>query len=115
VDRLTSLQSVSVGLSADAPSTWAIPWSRLLPLWRHAAFLLALFVVLAVAAWIRLDVQRLQVDLDRNDRETRRALVLHERLSLELEARTRMAAVQAWSTELGASADTPVVHLREDP
>lgn len=75
--------------------------SRLLPLWRHAAFLLALFTVLAVGALVRLDVQQLRKDLDRTSRATLEAQVLHDRLVLEMEARRRAVAMEQVAGALG--------------
>ena len=114
MDRLTSLQSGSVGAIADSAPSWAVPWARLLPLWRHAVWLTALFAVLAAAVVIRLDVQRLQMDLDRNDRAQSSAVVLHERLALELDARSRLQALEGHAVSLGAGPTAPVV-LRSEP
>ena len=57
---------------------------RLLPLWRHGVWLCSLFAVLACAAAIRLDVQQMRKDLDRNTRAQREARILNERLQLEV-------------------------------
>lgn len=114
MDRLTSLQSVSVGVIADAAPSWAVPWSRLLPLWRHVVWLLALFAVLAAAVVVRLDVQRLQMDLDRNDRAQAATAVMQQRLQLELDARRRLIAVEGYA----ATIDAEPVHatvLRSEP
>jgi len=103
VDSLGGLNGLRPGLG--------LPLSRLLPLWRHAVWLVILFVVLAVSVIIRLDVQRLEMDLDRNDRAQRAAQVLNERLTLELDSRRRLQAVEGMATALGASADVPVVRV----
>ncbi|MFK7927173.1 MAG: hypothetical protein AB8H79_03220 [Myxococcota bacterium] len=111
--------SVALPLDSDrfsnSASGWSVPWARLAPLWRHGVWLAALFTVLAVAVVIRLDVQRLQMDLDRNDRAQGRALVLHEQLSLEVDTRMRLQAVESWADQLGAQADIQVVDLRAAP
>lgn len=116
MDRLTTLNSASAplgveGLSELRPSLGSIPWGRLLPLWRHVVWLVALFVVLAVAVVIRIDVQRLEMDLDRNDRAHRTAQVLNERLTMELDARRRLQAVEGMATSLGALSDVELVDL----
>lgn len=110
MERLTTLQSVSVGTLSS--STWSVPWTRLVPLWRHAVFLIALFVVLAAAVVIRLDVQRLEMALDRNDRAQRGAEVLNERLLLELSARRRLQATEGLAAGLGAGPGIEVEHVR---
>ena len=107
-----SASSLTAGLGdlrAQGSGHVGIPWARLLPLWRHVVWLVALFIVLAVSVTIRLDVQRLQMDLDRNDRAQRAALVLHERLQLELDARHRLQAVEGMAEQLGATPDAEVI------
>lgn len=121
MDRLNHLASSTMGLPADGgvglqtdrfsdvPGGWAVPWTRLVPLWRHAVWLVALFVVLAIAVVIRLDVQRLEMNLDRNDRAQHEASVLHQQLTLEVATRTRLQAVEGWAGQIGATADVDVV------
>lgn len=116
MDRMSTLSSASVPLSpgdrlADLRTGLQIPWARLFPLWRHLVWLALLFVVLAIAVTIRLDVQRLQMDLDRNDRAHRAAQVLNERLTLEIGARRRLQAMEGLATSLGASSQAPVVSV----
>ncbi|MFT7520978.1 MAG: hypothetical protein ACI9MC_003129 [Kiritimatiellia bacterium] len=113
MERLTSLNSATVALAARTRS-WSVPWSRLFPVWRHAVWLTALFIVLAVAVAIRLDVQRLHMDLDRNDRVHRSAGVLHERLVLEMDARTRLETMQGYADTLGADVHAPLIVVLEE-
>lgn len=88
--------------------------ARLLPLWRYAAFLAALFTVLAAGALVRLDVQQLRKDLDRTSRATLEAQVLHDRLVLEMEARRRAVAMERVAVELGLGG-TAVLEKAEQP
>lgn len=112
MDRMSTLSPASVPLGTELGRPGLqIPWARLAPLWRHAVWVGLLFVVLAIAVTIRLDVQRLQMDLDRNDRAERAAQVLHERLSLELDARRRLQAMEGLATSLGATSEVPIVRL----
>ena len=89
--------------------------SRLLPLWRHAAWLAALFLVCAAAVSVRLDVQQTRKDLDRNMRMEREAQVLNERLRLEMDARRRAVAVEAIAQSLSLDASAKVVRVEEAP
>ena len=104
---------LSRGLGADLGlgRNLGVPLSRLLPLWRHLVWLAILFIVLAVGVVIRLGVQRLEMDLDRNDRAQRAAQVLNERLTLELDARRRLQALEGMAGALGATGDVRVVRL----
>lgn len=74
---------------------------RLLPLWRHAAFLAASLGVFAGGAWVRLEVQQARKDLDRASRMILEASVLNDRLGLELEARRRAVAMESAASRLG--------------
>jgi hypothetical protein len=94
-----------------ATHTRVVPWRRLLPLWRHAVWLLALFAVLAMATAVRLDVQRLRMDLDRSDRLHRGALVLNERLHLEIDARKRLAVMLGAAEDLAMRGDVDLVEV----
>ena len=89
VSTLTQFKRVEVN-----PSVLA----KLMPLWRMVIWAMAVFVLLVAAAVIRLDVQRLQMDFDRNDRLQREAEVTHERLLLELDVRKRLGAVQQYAS-----------------
>jgi hypothetical protein len=88
-------------------------WQRLVPLWRYAVWAAALFLVCAAAVAVRVDVQQLHKDLDRNGRLEREARVLNERLRLERDARRNAVAVQAIATEFGLTADARIVRLQE--
>ncbi len=87
--------------------------ARLWPLWRHAVWVVALFLVSAVAVSVRLDVHQLRRDLDRNARTQREAQVLNERLRLEIDARRRAVAVDSVADAMGMGADIRVVRLGE--
>ncbi len=93
-----------------APRVLAPQWSasRLIPLWRHGVWFAAMFVVAMTAIAVRLDVQQLHKDLDRHTRLQREAVVLNERLSLELDARSRAVALEVLATQLELG-PTPVV------
>lgn len=86
-------------------------WRRLLPLWRHAVWAVVLFAVCAVAVSVRLDVQQLRKDLDRNARLEHEARLLNERLRLEIDARRRVVAVEQYAGALALGADARVVTL----
>jgi hypothetical protein len=108
---------VSSPATTSHPTTTAVPVSdlaelsvaRLAPLWRHAAWLAAMFVVILMAIAVRLDVQQLHQDLDRNTRLQREARVLNERLRLELDARRRSVALEALAAALGIDPRVEVV------
>jgi cell division protein FtsL len=99
------------------PGPILLPWvsslGRLVPLWRHALWLFMLFVVCAMSVAIRLDVQSLRKNLDRNDRLSREAQLLNQRLTLETDSRRRVAAVEAIASEMQLSSQVHVVDLRE--
>ena len=86
----------------------------MLPLWRHAVWLVSLFAVLACAAVVRLDVQQLRKDLDRNTWAQREAGVLNDRLRLEVDARRRIAAMEAVAHQLALGPDARIVDLLVD-
>jgi len=88
MSTLTQFKRVEVNASV---------FSKLLPLWRAVIWGLAVFILLVAAAVIRLDVQRLQIDFDRNDRLRSEAVVTQERLLLELDVRKRLGAVQGYA------------------
>jgi hypothetical protein len=73
-------------------------WSKIVPLWRVLIWALAVFFLLVTTAVIRLDVQRLQMDFDRNDRMRNHALITQERLLLELDVRKRLGAIQGYAS-----------------
>jgi hypothetical protein len=85
---------------------------RLLPLWRHGVWLGTLFAVLACSVAIRLDVQQMRKDLDRNTRAQREANIVNERLHLEVASRRRAVAMEAVAAQLAMSADVRMVPVR---
>lgn len=91
----------------------AVPSARLVPLWRHAVWLVALFAVCAYAVDVRLDVQQLRKDLDRQGRNETEARVLNERLHLEMDARRRAVAMEQVASRMGLTSEARVVHLVE--
>ena len=88
MSTLTQIRDVEVNGSVFA---------KLLPLWRLIIWALAVFVLLIAAAVVRMDVQRLQMDFDRNDRLSREATLTNERLRMELDVRKRLGAVQGYA------------------
>ena len=84
---------------------------RLQPLWRHAVFLVALVSLLGIAAAIRLDVQQLRKDLDRNGHAQREALIQRDRLRLEVDARRRAMAMESAAVSMDMAHDVRVVRL----
>lgn len=97
---------------APAARQWRLGAERLLPLWRHAVWLSALFVVLAAWVQVRLDVQQLRTDLDRNTRMTREARISNDRLRLEMDARRRASAVEAVAGRLAMDGSAAIVRVR---
>ena len=108
MEAVTVYPSVPAGIVEVEEKGFSHLYFRLLPLWRYAIWVAALFVLLAVAVAVRLDVQRLQMDLDRNDRVLRNATVLHERLNLEMNSRKRLMVVEAYAAQRGLEA-APIV------
>ncbi|MEQ1506070.1 MAG: hypothetical protein ABMB14_27810 [Myxococcota bacterium] len=84
---------------------------RLVPLWRHAVWLVALVALLAIWVDIRVDVQQLRSDLDRSGRALREARVQNERLRLELDARRRALAMEGLARGMGISDDAAIVRV----
>ena len=84
---------------------------RLRPLWRYAVFTMCLFSVTAFAVAVRIDVQQLRKDLDRNGRMQREAGILHDRLQLEMDARRRAAAMEVVARRLNLGTAASVVRL----
>jgi hypothetical protein len=109
VERTLALPT---SLIAPTASRWRLGLSRLLPLWRHVVWLVALFVVLAAWAQVRLEVQQLRTDLDRNSRHAREARILNDRLRLEMDARRRAVNVEAMAGRLAMTADADIVRVR---
>jgi len=95
----------------------ARPWapvpdlSRLRPLWRYAAFGGCLFLVTAFAVAVRLDVQQMRKDLHQNARMQREALILNDRLRLEMDARRRAAAMEVVAARMALGAEAQIVRV----
>lgn len=101
MDALTNTSTMTVYAKPSEMESEIAIWVRILPLWRYGIWFGALFLLIAVAIVVRLDVQRLQMDLDRNDRLSSEAMIIQERLDVELNVRTRLGAVQVFSEESG--------------
>jgi len=110
VERTLALPTAE--LLVPAARRWQLGARRFLPLWRHAVWLVALFLVLAAWVQVRLEVQSLRADLDRNTRMSREARILNDRLRLEMDARRRASNVEAVALRLGMGADAAVVRVR---
>jgi len=110
VERTLALPTIE--RIAPAARGWQVGGRRLLPLWRYAVWLAALFLVLAAWVQVRLDVQQLRADLDRNTRMSREARIMNDRLRLEMDARRRASNVEAVAAQLGMSGDAVVVRVR---
>lgn len=106
-------RTVTLGFPLDevqASPVWrAIP--RLLPLWRHAVWVVALFVLLVAWVSIRVEVQQARKDLDRGGRAHREASVMHDRLVLETDARRRAVALEVLATQLAVVDRVAVVRV----
>lgn len=105
-------------IAVDLPVSTAAPalggtLRRLLPLWRYLVYAVALFAVLAAAATVRLDVQQLRKDLDRNARATREARILNDRLHLEMDARRRILAMEQTAARLQLGPQARVVQVED--
>ena len=107
-----ALHSPPQAAALPVPQVVVPQWSasRLVPLWRHGVWLAAVLDVAMTALAVRLDVQQLPKDLDRHTRLQRDAVVLNERLHLELDARSRAVALEALASELELGSDAVVVH-----
>lgn len=97
-----------------AVTGWSMPLldrSRLVMLGRYALFTGCLFAVSAFAVAVRLDVQQLRKDLDRNTRMQREAGILNDRLHLERDARRRATAVEVLAAQLELGPEAHIVRL----
>jgi len=112
---LNSARAASIPAPDVEVHSWVSPWSHLVPLWRHAAWLAILFAVCAVSVSIRIEVQGLQNDLSRNARLQREAVVLHERLQLEWSVRRRTAAIEAVADRMALTSAVPLVSVEGRP
>lgn len=108
------VRDISIALpSPDVEiGAWASPWRRLLPMWRHVVWMGGCFVLAAVAVAVRVDVQDLRKDVERTRDQQKEAMLLHERLQLEVDARHRAAAVEAVAVELAIVNPAPVERVR---
>ncbi|MBW2253538.1 MAG: hypothetical protein JRI25_02935 [Deltaproteobacteria bacterium] len=95
--------------------SWVSPWTHLVPLWRHAAWMALLFAVCAASVSTRIEVQALHKDLSRNARLQREAVVLHERLELEWSVRRRTVAIEAVADQMALSSAVPLVAVEARP
>lgn len=86
-------QTVSTDTTGGPEITMGTVGRRLLPLWRYGVWVLVLFATLICSVVVRIDVQSLRKDLDRNARAQVEAQVVNARLRLELDARRRSAAM----------------------
>ncbi|MEZ4241871.1 MAG: hypothetical protein R3F59_38120 [Myxococcota bacterium] len=91
---------------------WQAVARRLVPLWRHGVWLVALFALLTLWVDIRVDVQQLRSDLDRTNRAHREAQIQRERLRLELDARRRSSALEGLASSLDLAPGAEVVVVR---
>jgi hypothetical protein len=101
---------VPTGLPSETLD-WSTAWQRLIPLWRHGVWFMAVFAVLAAAVSVRLDVQQLKKDMDRGTRAQRESTVLNDRLRLEVDARRRVAAMEAVAAGLEMGPEASVVRI----
>jgi hypothetical protein len=85
--------------------------TRLLPLWRYAVWIGAVFVLLTAWVTIRVDVQALREDLDKSGRAHREARIVNDRLRLELDSRRRAVAMEAAAAQLSLTEKVVVVAL----
>lgn len=107
--------AVDLPVSPATPAAAALSHSlrRLVPLWRYAVYAMTMFAVLAAAATVRLEVQQLRKDLDRNARATREAQILNDRLHLEMDARRRVLAMEKTATRLDLGPSARIVQLED--
>lgn len=117
---LAKAQAVQAGRSGLAtesvagqamPSDMAGRLERLVPLWRHAVWLVALFALLTMWVDVRVDVQQVRKDLDRSGRAHREARIQNDRLQLELDARRRSVVLESAAQQLAASDQAPIVRV----
>ncbi len=94
---------------------WETPWKRLLPLWRHAVWLMALFVLCAISVGVRLDVQKARIELDRNAAMQAEARIVNERLTLEYDARRRAVAMENVASHFALGGNSRVVTVGGAP
>jgi hypothetical protein len=87
-------------------------WAEVLgPLKGYGVWMVAVFLICAASAAVRLDVQQLHRELDRTHRAQREARMQNERLSLELAVRNRAAELEGAAGASGLGAQVVVVHV----
>jgi len=91
--------------SLTSPPAWHGALRRLIPLWRHAVWVVALFALVLEWVDVRVETQQLRADLRRSESAHREALEENEHLRLELDARHRALAMEAAGAELGLTSD----------
>jgi hypothetical protein len=102
------LPGTEARLSRDAMTI-----ANVIPLWRHMFWLAAVFTALVVSVEVRLDVQQLRKDLDRNERSQRSADVVNDRLRLEYDSRRRAESVAAVASRMGIEETVEIVRIVE--
>jgi len=112
-------RTVTASLPVSPPALPVAPHlrgvaGRLLPLWRHAVWAAATFILLASWVEVRVGVQQLRKDLDRSGRTHREATVLNDRLRLEVDARRRAVAMEAAAAQLSLASQAPFVDVTLD-
>lgn len=111
VTRSLPIGDVTV-LDLPLPSSGQVgSLSRLVPLWRYVAWMVALFVVLSFWVQVRVDVQALREDLDKAGRAQREARITNDRLRLELDARRRAVALEDVARRMGLGENARVVRV----
>ena len=101
MDSVTALPDPS----GRGSPTWPGTLRRLIPLWRHAVWVVALFALVVLWVDVRVDTQALRSDLRRSESARRAALEENEHLRLELDSRHRALAMEAAGQSLGLSGE----------
>lgn len=108
MERTLTAPPATAGTTDSTPRRLA---RRLVPLWRHVVFAACLFAVSAFAVAVRLDVQGMRKDFDRNARLQREARVLNDRLHLEMDARRRAVAMEVVAGQLALSSSAEIIKV----
>lgn len=110
--KAQAVQAARSGVDGQAtPADVAGRLERLVPLWRHAVWLVALFALLTMWVDVRVDVQQVRKDLDRSGRAHREARIQNDRLQLELDARRRSVVLESAARQLAAGDQAPIVRV----
>lgn len=112
IQTITNLPLTLPGQEVNA-STEAMTIANVVPLWRHMFWLAAVFAALVVSVEVRLDVQQLRKDLDRNERSQRSADVVNDRLRLELDSRRRAESVAAIASKMDIQETVQIIRIVE--